>query len=458
MLAHTLWPKNTNGPKYSPLAYHCLNKLSAGINECQRRAKAVYGQSTGSPSDDCCAEWYYIDCALDYMNLTDTKCSERGQLDLARYFLELKADLGLNTCANYSESEAYCMVPVLRGVEPDIAVQPPLPEPLAIDCLLNINKDIRAECAQVAEMTWHISNVSIATPKQICCAAWQDIDCLDEIATIRCNNIELVPTEEYFKLVEDWLEDYWCADYIHHSSECSLSEAQKSNLNIKTDMTIELVHSVGNNKPGPLAVPGEADSNLVKPPNNLGTEGSDSQAKLTEHHENHMLEYMMAIFPYLLLMMLLLALVLFTIIVVQCIIIRRQLRHDSQFAMIKHQVVNAVNCLSHLDRDIQLCQSQALEYWNISPSSSLADSCCAKWDHFECSMDVLNKSDCSDKEKQDLSEWFANVESFYANETCVNHTKHSVQCADIMMSQLPGADPTPNPPLPDPLAIDCLGH
>ncbi|CAG2181100.1 unnamed protein product, partial [Oppiella nova] len=154
-----------------------------------------------------------------------TKCSERESLELRQYFGNLETFLGNHSCAEYTKHSPNCLLPVLQNIE--ITDRQPLPDPLAIDCLMNINPDARYTCSKVAQINWNITKIHNATTMQLCCATWQDIDCLDEISGIRCINSELAASERYFKLIEDWLEDNACEDYPYHSYECSQSRPHR---------------------------------------------------------------------------------------------------------------------------------------------------------------------------------------------------------------------------------------
>ncbi|CAG2120667.1 unnamed protein product, partial [Medioppia subpectinata] len=103
----------------------------------------------------------------------------------------------------------------------DPTPNPPLPDPLAIDCLGHIKRDVRLECAQIAQLRWNVTPHD--TPlKNICCSVWDDLDCLREIAWVRCMPVELAHTELYFNEAINWTERVACDIAPYHSEECVL--------------------------------------------------------------------------------------------------------------------------------------------------------------------------------------------------------------------------------------------
>ncbi|CAG2177639.1 unnamed protein product [Oppiella nova] len=179
------------------------------------------------------------------MGLSD--CSEQEKQDLSEWFANVEGFFANETCRSHTRHSPQCLNIMMSKLDIPELPTPSLPTPLAIDCLGNIKRDVRLECANVSEYKWNVT-------------VWDDLDCLREIAWVRCMPIELAVTEEYFRKNQliNWTERAGCDLAPYHSDVCILPDDNKDN-NLTIDMTIELVTSNTNESPEIVHVPEDTD-------------------------------------------------------------------------------------------------------------------------------------------------------------------------------------------------------
>ena len=113
------------------------------------------------------------------------------------YFDDLIDFYNEKTCRPFQRGDTHCVVPIISVMTHE---RPPPPSPLAVDCLANIRPEVRLQCLKTAYHKWNITKRSHPL-KNLCCATWDDIDCLDQVVKIRCPADEVTATEAYFKQV-----------------------------------------------------------------------------------------------------------------------------------------------------------------------------------------------------------------------------------------------------------------
>ncbi len=126
------------------------------------------------------------------------KCHPEELEEMDLYLESLVEYYESASCERYPKESSNCKIelPIVSKSQHD---RPPLPPPLAIDCLGNIKKEVREGCYLNAVTKWNITRRSPI--KNVCCATWDNIDCLDQIAKVRCPSAEVSDTEDYFKQV-----------------------------------------------------------------------------------------------------------------------------------------------------------------------------------------------------------------------------------------------------------------
>ncbi len=125
------------------------------------------------------------------------KCSSKNFNEVMKYVDDLVNYYNSTTCQQYPKVTAHCILPTISKLSES---PPPTFPPLANDCLNGkINKDVRFVCYALAKRKWNVTRR--APVRNHCCAAWDQIDCLDAIAKVDCPPVELTPTEDFFKQV-----------------------------------------------------------------------------------------------------------------------------------------------------------------------------------------------------------------------------------------------------------------
>ncbi len=125
------------------------------------------------------------------------KCSSKNFNEAMKYVDDLVNYYNSTTCQQYPKATAHCILPTISKLSE--SPLPPFP-PLANDCLNGkINKDVRFVCYKMAMRKWNITKR--APVRNRCCAAWDNIDCLDAIVKVDCHSDELTMTEAFFETV-----------------------------------------------------------------------------------------------------------------------------------------------------------------------------------------------------------------------------------------------------------------
>jgi len=125
-----------------------------------------------------------------------SKCTSDDLDEVEKYIEDLVEYYDKTICEQYPKTSSHCVLPILSKLSDN---RPPPPTPLAIDCLGNIKREVRIGCYITASRKWNVTKRSPIRNK--CCAAWDDIDCLDQIAQVRCPSSEVTATEDYFNQV-----------------------------------------------------------------------------------------------------------------------------------------------------------------------------------------------------------------------------------------------------------------
>ncbi|XP_054153541.1 uncharacterized protein LOC128952214 [Oppia nitens] len=341
------WPTIPGAPQYTSAGRGCLMKLDKQIEQCQTSEINYWSYQDGQQIklvDDCCAKWDYIECTMDILNKTHD-CNYEELNDLNQWIQNMENYIENHTCVDYPRGSAVCVIQMLRYdmANSTPSTQPPLPDPLTIDCLTDeMTRDARDTCARVARQQWNVTQ-NTTSIRQLCCATWADIDCLDQIAKVRCNQSETNDVERYFKQIEDWLEDNYCNDYYYHSYNCTLNTTQ---LVERPHVSTFPLKNIAFNSTGIDLTDNkfkkEITSNTASDDNSNNNSNNVVALNNGDHH-HRLLELMMSILPYLLVIMTVLAIVLLAVIVIQCYIIKRQIRNDRHYAHIKQQGYHRIN-------------------------------------------------------------------------------------------------------------------
>ncbi|CAG2166492.1 unnamed protein product [Oppiella nova] len=333
-------------------AVKCLNTVLPELWECRNDSVKNWNVSDYSTLGDvCCAQWDNLECDLDVA--ANSNCEAEELADVNNYFSQLIDFYNRKTCKDFPRGGTHCILPTLLTLDEqrlqlekeldsknavnEIKIPPqPLPDPLALDCLGTLNPIVRVGCRQVAFIKWNITHHKRPPVRNICCATWDDIDCLDDIAKLKCPQQERVSIESYFSQLESWLAGIGCGQASYHSSNCSTpsdptrppvpANEQSVNVQINDQDNIDVIFPARHQRLGV---------------NDEGTSAEDNQ--LNSDYKYFILNYMMAVFPHLLNLMALLAVILVTVICVQCFIIARQVKHERYFRDINGQGYQKVN-------------------------------------------------------------------------------------------------------------------
>ncbi|CAG2109103.1 unnamed protein product [Medioppia subpectinata] len=353
-------------PKPSNRAAHCLNAILPELKECRTDSLTNWNVTDYSALGDvCCAQWDNIECDLDAS--ARSECSAQDLEDVNYYFSALIDFYDTKTCKQYPRGATHCLLPTLVSlaeqkqqldedlnnspVDPKLVLPPqPLPDPLALDCFGTLNPIVRVGCRQVAAIKWNITRHSRPPVRNICCATWDDIDCLDDIVKIKCPRNEVTAIENYFNKLENWLTQIACSKSSYHSANCSHP--------LDTIRPYEPLPTPADENRGSFNGPDirvqldyqEVDMIFPAPKQSRSQQaviGDDSavleSGQLNADYRNFMVHYMMAVMPHMLNLMALLAVILVVVICIQCFIMARQVKHERYFKMINDQGYQKLN-------------------------------------------------------------------------------------------------------------------
>jgi len=296
----------------SPIVVECFRLVKDKMESCKTDAINHWNITKDSPVKNiCCADWELIDCDL---SAVQAKCTDEEITQVKKYADDVVDYLNETTCTQYPKGTAQCTLEMLLFTEELIDDRPPLPKPTVVDCFDQFSRNVKRTCAIEAGIKWNISRKAHVRPpiRNVCCATWDDIDCLDEVVRIRCPSIEVTDTEAFFKQIEDWAAKGACNQSTYHSQNCSQAYFREE---------VPLPQIIPENRRFPIQ-----DNSPYIPIPQVDDERGFSKQEQTYFY--FAFNYVMSAFPHLLYMMIILAIILITIVVIQCVIITRQVKQD----------------------------------------------------------------------------------------------------------------------------------
>ncbi|XP_054153301.1 uncharacterized protein LOC128952004 [Oppia nitens] len=396
-------------PVPSQLTRQCLNPLTQELIRCRKGSLRNWNITDySSLADVCCAQWDNIECDLDIVAKSNCKPGKQYTQTIG-YFDDLIEFYNTNTCRDYPRGGQHCLMPMIRslaqqkqqldnnlkqtvdstgaaidddsyiadddndandddmdmdrdnpnpkmdtglGMELEIEMDDnlpaqPMPDPLALDCFGSLNLVVRVGCRQVAWYNWNITQHSRPPVRNVCCATWDDIDCLDQVARVRCPKHERVLLDNYFAQLEKWAENVACGQARYHSKNCT----RKSNNN-NMDLAKFQQQQQQQNNQADLANDDQPSNNVINvefqqeeislifPAKHDIVEQQQQQQgdqlmlmtqqdaqQFDADYRDFVLNYMMTVLPHLLNLLALLAVILVTVVCVQCFLMARQYTH-----------------------------------------------------------------------------------------------------------------------------------
>ncbi|XP_054153488.1 uncharacterized protein LOC128952167 [Oppia nitens] len=210
-------------PQHNDEALKCLALIDSSVQLCQNDAFKQWSIGPNSSlADSCCSRWTHLECSLNVVNTS--KCLDREKQELRKHFLDARDYYENGTCRDYPFESPFCLVPQLRQIYVNVNMSDedslPLPDPLTIDCLYGLKRNVRQGCVDTAELKWNMTSSNYTPVQRLCCSTWDNIDCLDTIANVRCLPQEINTTSAYLlKLVLN-IEQLGCKQAAYHSRQC----------------------------------------------------------------------------------------------------------------------------------------------------------------------------------------------------------------------------------------------
>jgi hypothetical protein len=306
-------------PLPSDKAVKCLNTIANNLVKCRNQSLKIWNITDYSALGDvCCAQWDAIECDLDYVDKSD--CKQEQLEDVRDYFDDLTDFYNEKTCHPFNRGNTHCVIPILTEVTNE---RPPPPPPLAIDCLANIRPEVRLQCWKTAMIKWNVTHRHKTPVRNVCCAAWDDIDCLDQVVQIRCPQQEITVTEQFFQQIEDWAGSKACKQATYHSANCTNQKFVFDHDDNDDDHAQDNIAEFWDNYDRVVFPPKPAPRIQVEDPSQL-----DPNYRVESDYREFLMNYILTVFPHLMNLLILLSVILVTVIVIQCVLIGRQIKRN----------------------------------------------------------------------------------------------------------------------------------